>query len=143
MDESISPIVTPEKLICTVLEQLAELQGKVYPSGALQNAEAPFSFYEQLTEEEEETLEGYTGLRFNRYRIHVVAGNYDALTRLSRKVRMRLQRLQGATMTPPAEDAVPLLLEQVTVKQSSPDLWERDVGLYRRVYELELHWQAA
>ena len=56
---------------------------------------------------------------------------------------MRLQRLQGTTMTPPEEGAVPLLLEQVTVKQSSPDLWERDVGLYRRVYELELHWQAA
>lgn len=159
MDETLntSPEIGPETLFCTALEQLGELRGKVYPSGALQNAAAPFSFYEQIAEDEEEALDGYTGLMISRFRIHVVASNYSALCKLSRKVRVQLQRLQGsapargdaavagvaaAGKALPGADAAQMLLEQVTVRQSSPDLWERDVGLYRRVYELELHWQA-
>ena len=49
-------------------------------------------------------------------------------------VRPALQSMQGRTY----ED---LLIERVSVRQASPDLKEREVGLYRRMLQLEIHYQ--
>ena len=153
----IYPEIGPELLFSAALEEITELQGKVYPAGGLQNAAAPFAFFEQAEERQEEALDGLTGLMFSRFRVHAVAENYYTLAILGRKVLARLRRMQGqalvrgdsgevglasADMAVAGVDGGRLLLEQVTVRQASPDLWDRDVGLYRRVYEVEIHWQA-
>lgn len=126
--------MTPEQAILTVLEPIEELQNKVYPAEAIKNAAAPFVFYLQHTEDEEETLDGPTGLMSALFEVNCVAQSYASMLWLVGTVRPTLQSMQGRTY----ED---LLIERVTVRQASPDLKEKEVGLYRRMLQVEIHYQ--
>lgn len=126
--------MTPEEAILTVLEPLDGLRGKVYPAEALKNATAPFVFYLQHVEDEEETLERPTGLMSATYEINCVATSYATLIWLVGAVRPALQFMQGKTYGD-------LLIERASVRQASPDLKEKEVGLYRRMLSLELRYQ--
>ena len=126
--------MTPEQVILTVLEPIDGLQGKVYPAEALKNAAAPFVFYLQYAEDEDETLDGPTGLLSATYEINCVAQSYATLIWLVGAVRPALQSMQGNTYGD-------LLIERASVRQASPDLKEKEVGLYRRMFSLEIRYQ--
>lgn len=126
--------MTPEQAILTALEPIDGLQGKVYPAEALKNAVAPFVFYLQHSDDEEETLEGPTGLMSATFEINCVAQSYATLIWLVGAVRPALQLMQGNTYGD-------LLIERASVRQTSPDLKEKEVGLYRRMLSLELRYQ--
>lgn len=126
--------MTPEQAILTALEPIAEISGKVYPLGGLKNAAAPFVFYLRLTEEEDEALDGLTGLQSGTFEINCVAQTYAQLIALAGSVRPALQGMQGKTYGG-------LLIERATIRQTSPDLKEREVNLYRRMYLLQLNYQ--
>jgi len=126
--------MTPEQAILTVLEPIDGRRGKVYPAEALKNATAPFVFYLQHSDDEEETLEGPTGLMSAVFEINCVAQSYATLIWLVGAVRPALQSMQGNTYEG-------LLIERASVRQASPDLKEKEVGLYRRMLHLEIHYQ--
>ncbi len=126
--------MTPEQAILKALEPIAEISGKVYPLEGLKNATAPFVFYLRLTDEEEETLDGPTGLQSGTFEVNCVAQNYAQLISLAGSVRSALQGMQGTTYDG-------LLIERATIRQTSPDLKEREVNLYRRMYVLQLNYQ--
>lgn len=126
--------MTPEEVIVAALETIDGLQSNVYPAEALKNATAPFVFYLQATDDETEALDGPTGLMSATYEIHCVAQSYAVLLWLVGSVRPALQAMQGKIYNG-------LLIERASVRQASPDLKEREVGLYRRVLRLELHYQ--
>lgn len=126
--------MTPEEVILTVLEPIEGLRGKVYPAEAIKNAAAPFVFYLQHSEDEEETLDGPTGLMSADFEINCVAQTYAGLTGLVAAVRAALQSIQGVTYGD-------LLIERASVRQASPDLKEKEVNLYRRMLSLEIHYQ--
>ena len=126
--------MTPENVILTVLEPIAGLKGKVYPVEALKNATAPFVFYRQTADEEDDDLDGLNGLCSTTFEIHCVARSDAALVSLSGAVRLALQRIQGLSFDG-------LLVERAKVRQASPDLNEREVNLMRRVYTLQLDYQ--
>ena len=126
--------MTPEKAILAVLEPIAGLRGKVYPAEAIKNDPAPFVFYLQHSEDEEETLDGPAGLMSADFEINCVAQTYAGLTGLVAAVRKALQSMQGVTYGN-------LLIERVSVRQASPDLKEKEVNLYRRMLTLAIHYQ--
>lgn len=126
--------MTPEEVILTVLEPIAGLRGKVFPMEALKNATVPFVFYRQMEGDEEDTLDGQTGLQTATFEIHCVAKSYAALVSLAGAVRLALQKMQGHTYDG-------LLIERAKVRQASPDLYEREVNMMRRVYTLQLDYQ--
>lgn len=126
--------MTPDQPIKTALETIEGLSGKVYPMSGLKNAAAPFVFYLQLSEDDEYTLEGSTGLQAVSFEINCVANTYASLVALAGSVRPVLQALQGTTH----DD---LLIEWVTIRQASPDLKEMEVNLYRRMYVLTVNYQ--
>lgn len=126
--------MTPEEIIVAALETIDGLRSNVYPAEALKNATAPFVFYLQAADDETETLDGPTGLMSATYEIHCVAQSYAVLLWLVGSVRPALQAMQGKTYNG-------LLIERASVRQASPDLKEREVGLYRRMLRLELHYQ--
>lgn len=126
--------MTPEQAILTVLKPIAEISGTVSPLEGLKNAAAPFVFYLRRTEEEEETLDGPTGLQSGTFEVHCVALTYAQLLSLAGSVRTALQGLQGNTYDG-------LLIERATIRQTSPDLKDREVNLYRRMYVLQLNYQ--
>lgn len=126
--------MTPEEVILAVLEPITGLLGKVYPAEAIKNDPAPFVFYLQHSEDEEEALDGHTGLMSADFEINCVAPTYAGLTRLVADVRQALQSMQGVTYGD-------LLIERATVRQASPDLKEKEVNLYRRMLTLAIHYQ--
>lgn len=126
--------MTPEQLMKTALERIDGLSGKVYPLEALKNAAAPFVFYLQTAEDEENALDGRTGLLSASYEINCVAKTYASLAWLSGTVRPALQALQGTTHEG-------IAIERITIRQASPDLKEKEVNLYRRMYVLTVDYQ--
>lgn len=126
--------MTPEKAILAALEQIEGLSGRVYPLEGLKNAAAPFVFYFRQTEDEEDALDGPTGLLTATFEINCVAQTYARLVALCGVVRPALQKLQGY-----AHDG--LLIERAHTQQASPDLKEREVNLYRRMYILQINYQ--
>ena len=126
--------MTPEEAIKTVLEPIAGLREKVFPAEAIKNVPAPFVFYLQRGEDEEETLDGPAGLMSAVFEINCVAQNYAGLTWLVGAVRPALQSMQGVTYGD-------LLIERASVRLASPDLKEKEVNLYRRMLSLAIHYQ--
>lgn len=126
--------MTLEQAIVNELSCIAKLKNKVYPLEGLKNASAPFVFYVQLAQDEDETLDGGVGLKEANYEINCVEKTYNALTDLSESVYKQLRLMQGNTYSG-------LLIERATVRQTSPDLKEREVNLYRRMYVLHLEYQ--
>lgn len=126
--------MTLDEVIKTALEPIDGLLGKVFPLEGLKNAVAPFSFYLQTAEDEEETLNGPAGLLSTSFEVNFVAKTYAGLIALAGAGRAALQALQGTVH----DD---LLIERATVRQASPDLKEREVNLYRRAYALQLYYQ--
>ena len=117
-----------------VLEPIAGLRGNVFPAEVIKNVPAPFVFYLQHSEDEEETLDGPTGLMSADFEINCVAQTYASLTGLVTAVRQALQSMQGVTYSG-------LLIERSSVRQASPDLKEKEVNLYRRMLSLAIHYQ--
>lgn len=126
--------MTPEEVIKAVLEPVEGLRDKVFPAEAIKNVPAPFVFYLQHSEDEEETLDGPAGLMSADFEINCVAPTYAGLTRLVADVRTALQSMQGKTYGD-------LLIERASVRQASPDLKEKEVNLYRRMLTLAIHYQ--
>ena len=126
--------MTLDKIIKATLEPIAGLDGHVYPLEGLKNATPPFAFYLQTAEDEEDTLDGRTGLLEAAFEVHIVAKTYANLIWLAGSAKLALQELQGTTH----ED---LLIERASVRQTSPDLKETEVNLYRRVYTLRVNYQ--
>lgn len=126
--------MTPEELIKTTLEPIDGLASKVFPLEGLKNATAPFVFYLRMTGEEEDALDGPTGLQSGTFELNCVAQTYARLIALAGSVRSRLQALQGTSREG-------LYIERVVIRQASPDLKEREVNLYRRMYVLQLNYQ--
>lgn len=154
MDERL----TPDFVMVEELESLDGLSESVWPLQPQKNAEPPFVFYIQDSDDEDEALDGQTGLQHTRFKLHVVVGpgEYRRLAILGSMIKARLSRLQGQawersdtgivglTVVGDAMPQVPgdrLFIERVHVAQASPDLFETDVGFYRRIYDVEFDYQ--
>ena len=126
--------MTLDEIIKTTLEPIAGLDKHVYPLEGLKNATPPFAFYLQTAEDEEDTLDGRTGLMEATFEVNIVAKTYANLVWLAGSARFALQKLQGTTHNG-------LLIERVTVTQASRDVKETEVNLYRRPYVLRVNYQ--
>ena len=123
-----------ESLILWPLERIADFSDNVYPSEALKNAAAPFGFYRLLQDECEQTLDGDSELCFTRFELHIVTRTLTELGELCDAARAELRRIRGGTISG-------RFVERVRISLASPDLHEREVGYFRRVYEVEIWWQ--
>lgn len=126
--------MTPEERIKTALNGVNGLAGRVYPLEGLKNASAPFAFYLRRTEDEDEALDGPTGLQEGTFEVNIVARSYADLVTLAGEARSVLLALRGT-----AEGG--LYIERAIVRMTSPDLKEKEVNLYRRMYILQLNYQ--
>lgn len=126
--------MTPEQAFISALTPVESIRGKVFPVETLKYATAPFVFYLQQSDDEDDTLDGPTGLMSAVYELNCVTQTYAALITLVSQVRSALQSMQGCVFGD-------LLIERVSVRQASPDLREKEVNLYRKTLRLELHFQ--
>lgn len=120
--------------IKNAIEAVPGLKGHVYHAEALKNAAAPFAFWIQDEEDAEEDLNGYTELQNAAFELHLCARNLEGLEPMARAVKTAVIGLQGRT-----ESGV--LYERILIRQVSPLITEKEVGLYRKVYRIAINFQ--
>lgn len=120
--------------IKTAIETVPELTGKVYHAEALKNASAPFAFWLQDEEDAEEDLAGYTELQRASFELHLCARKLETLGPMAHAVKSAVAALQGSV-----ENSV--LYEHILIRQISPEILEKEVGLFRKVYRISVDFQ--
>lgn len=126
--------MTPEEIVKNTLESIDGLSGRVFPVEALKNAQPDFVFYKSASQDEEDALDGPTGLLKTEIEVHCVTASYGALVGLCQTVRRRLRGLTGTSHGG-------TFIERAVVQQATPDLRETEVILFRRAYALQLDYQ--
>ena len=111
-----------------------------------QNWKPPFIFYIPVTDSEEEDLDGPTGLQSFAAQIHCVSASHRGLQLLCQRAKKAVREMTGAVYSTPEEDPDvgpkgSVLIEAASMEQSSPDLLDMEVGLYRRMYDVRLEYQ--
>ncbi len=138
--------MSPEFALVAALETAPELRDRVTPMQPPKSAAAPFAFYIPSSDSEDECLDGSSGLQHFSATLHLVAGTFRKLQMLSALSKAAVLGMRGAVYRTPegVEDGGPtgaVLIEYTEMTQSSPDLYEAEVGLYRRVYTVRVDYQ--
>ena len=107
--------------------------GKVYAAAAIKGAAAPFIFYILHRDEAVEELDGDTTLRAATFEVDAVGRGAKDLAALGVKVTAALKALRGTS-------SAGLEIQRARVTQESPDIKEREVNLWRRVYALRINY---
>lgn len=138
--------LSPEFALVAALESIPVLQDRVSALQPMKGLRPPFAFYISSMDDEEQALDGRTGLQQYTGAVHLVAGTFRGLQLLSARARLAVQQMQGQLYSTPENDIedVPrgrILVEAAVMTQSSPDLYETEVGYYRRMYTVRLDYQ--
>jgi len=118
----------PIDAVITALKTITGMSNKVFHAQALKTATAPFIFWVQYEDDTEQALDGYTDLHSASYEIHIVAENVDALNTLSSAAKEKIIALQGGSF------------DRVDISMTSPLIDEREVNLYRKVYNIKINY---
>jgi len=122
-----------EAVISSRLQRIARVRGRIYPVEVLKNAAAPFVFYEISGGEAEETILGDCELCSCEAIIHSVGRDYDELISIAHEVEQTMRGLSGST-----EGG--LYIARSHVRQTSPDIRENEVNLYRRAIAVTINY---
>lgn len=123
-----------EGVVKSILGEIEMISGNVFVAEAIKNATPPFVFYSSQTDDEDYALDGCTGLHTAAFAVHCVSVSYAQLVALCGLVRSALHNLQGETLNG-------IVFEHITVRQASPDIKEKEVNFYRRMYTLQINYQ--
>lgn len=138
--------MSPEFALVAALETVPELRNGINPMQPKKDRQPPFAFYSPTADTEEQLLDGPSELQSFSATLHLVAASYRRLLLICSLVKQAVLEMRGTIYRTPAEDeAVGLkgavLIEYTEMDQSSPDLYEAEVGLYRRMYTVRLDYQ--
>lgn len=126
--------IAMEAAMVEALEGVKDLAGRVSPVVDIQLSTGPLVVYDQRRENGERDVCGMTELMHSEVQLHVLHNSYMEMRLLAEHVKRAMQRLEGLQKTP-------LLVEAVEVEQSTPDLLEERVGLFRRTYTINFYYQ--
>ncbi len=138
--------MSPEFALAAALETVPALLDKVSSLQPPKSAAPPFAFYIPAADSEDECLDGPSGLQSFAAALHLVAASHRALQLISAQAKQAVLDMRGKTYRTPSEDEAAglkgaVLVEYTKMDQSSPDLYEAEVGLYRRIYNVRLDYQ--
>lgn len=122
-----------EEILVAAVERTEGLKGRVCPVVDIQKNTGPLVVYDQRTEREEWSMSGDTGLLTAEYEVHCLHSTYQKMRMLAEAVKGELKGLRGGNSL--------LFIEDVRVEQSIQDIWEIKVQLFRRTYNVIIHYQ--
>lgn len=135
--------LSPEFALVQALETVTELTDKVNVLQPKKGVRPPYAFYTSDTDDEEQALDGGTGLMRYTATLHLVSSSFRGLQLLCAKAKTAVMAMRRDTYTT-ENDSIPggqILVEDVGMTQSSPDLYETEVGYYRRMYSVRIDYQ--
>lgn len=138
--------MSPEFALVQALETVPVMVGKISAMQPKKDAAPPFAFYIPTADNEEQLLDGLSGLQSFSATLNLVAASHRHLQLISALCKRAVLEMRGSIYrTPPEDEAAGLkgavLIEYSEMEQSSPDLYEAEVGLYRRMYTVRLDYQ--
>ncbi len=116
------------------LETVEGLAGRVEPLLDITYNTGPLAVYARAKQASGYDLQGCTGLQTAEFTVHALDNTYRKMTALATQVAEVCQALQGYKQNG-------LWIEAVTVEQTTPDLREVHVNLFRRTYVVTLEYQ--
>ena len=138
--------MSPEFALVQALEHVPVLTGNISSMQPPKTARPPFAFYIPTADSESQDLDGPSGLQKFSAALHIVAATHRHLMSLCPLVKAAVQGMRGEVFSTPVIDSCDdlkgrVLIEDCEISQSSPDLYETEVGYYRRVYTVDLDYQ--
>lgn len=137
--------LSPEFALVQALETVPGLQNRVNALQPKKGVKPPFAFYVSDTDDEDQALDGGTGLQRYTATLHLVEASFRGLQLLCAWTRAAIVAMKhGTYSTPEYDDGAPrgtILVEDTGMTQSSPDLYEAEVGYYRRMYTVRIDYQ--
>ena len=122
-----------EEILVAAIESIDGLKDRVCPVVDIQKNTGPLVVYDQRTDTGEWSISGDTGLLTAVFEVHCLHSTYKKMRLLAAAVKGKLKGMHG--------NDSPLLIEDVRVEQTVPDILETKVQLYRRTYNLTIHYQ--
>lgn len=120
--------------ILDAVKGIPALEDRVFHAEALKNASPPFAFWLQTSESTEQALDGYTALENASYELHLCARKLESLDPMVRAVRSAVIAIQGT-------ETDRVLYERIDFRQITPEINEKEVGLFRKVYQISVDYQ--
>lgn len=121
-----------EQAVAQALE--CAMPGGVFAAAAIKGKQPPFIFYQLHRCEAVETLDGDTPLLSAVFEVDAVGRGMAEAAAVGRRASQALRTLRGSQ-----PDG--LAIQRARVTQESPDIREREVNLWRRVYALRINYQ--
>ena len=103
----------------------------------------PFAFYIPTEDSEETDLDGPAGLQHFTAQVQFVGGTHRGMQLLCQRAKKAVRDMTGETYSTetPGWPRGSILVEEARAAQSSPDLYDVDVGFYRRIYTVQIDYQ--
>lgn len=138
--------LSPEFALVQALETIPLLQGRINALQPKKGVRPPFAFYVSDADDEDQALDGGTGLKRYTATLHLVGETYLGLHLLCARAKMAILEMRGRAYSTPENEPDDvlrgrILVEDTGMTQSSPDLYETEVGYYRRMYSIRLDYQ--
>jgi len=125
--------MTFEEALKTELAKVSGLNNKVFPLTAPEKTAAPYLIYVSSEGRNEKYLEGYGVSITKEVEINVIDSRYSALKSLSKLVVAKIKSLEQASLT------ASIYIEEIKFDNYSPELYEREVHLYRKVIPITIY----
>lgn len=122
-----------EETLVAEIEAIEGLPGRVCPVVEIHISTGPVVVYDQRKETEEPDISGGTGLLTAEFDVHCLHSTYKKMRLLAEAVKKQIKGMQ--------RDGSPLIIESVQVEQTTPDILESRVQLYRRTYNVRIQYQ--
>lgn len=135
--------LSPEFALVEAVETVPALRGKVSALQPPNKAAPPLAFYVPTADSEDEDFDGPTQLQHFTGTLHFVAKSAGQLFALCSLTKRAVAEMTGSVYST-TEEGDPrgrILVERTRMEQSSPDLYENEVGLFRRMYTVQLDYQ--
>ena len=103
----------------------------------------PFAFYIPTDDDEDRDLNGPNGQQRFAAQLHLVGGTHRGMQLLCQRAKKAVRDMTGETYRTetPGCPRGSILVEDARAAQSSPDLYDAGVGLYRRIYTVQIDYQ--
>lgn len=112
-----------EEEVAAAIEKAAGLAGKVYPLNAPEGEAMPFVVYVPSGTTEDDSLTGWLGSFDTGMEINVLHPSYKGMKTTAKAVVEALKGLSGAA---------------VHIREEQPELYEEEIGAYRKIIGLTL-----
>lgn len=112
-----------EPTVVAAMETVPALSGKVFPLGAPEKVELPFSVYVSSGATEDECLSGWLGSYTTEMEINILHSDYKAMKLLVVQVVEVLKQLEEVS---------------ISIDEGIPESYAHDINAYRKVINIKI-----